>query len=222
MPEEIKTETKTAEVKASETAKVISEVTPVVETKVEVKPEAKVEVKVETKPETPAEELKTLLDEAGEEKKVEGEQKVIPEKYEFKLPEGVTLDEAQLALVTPAFKELGLDNSQAQKLLELQLAYNKQQETAHTQAFDQYVEDLKKESKEYFNTKLPDVMRNVARVRDTFMPKTADGKDHPLQEKLNISGLANDKHFLEFFDSIGRVIGEGKFVDGKRSAPVMG
>ena len=225
--EEIKPETKTADVKVAETAKAIPETSPVVETKVA--PETKVEVKTETKVETPAAELKSLLDEASEKEvkldkdgnPIKEDAKVIPEKYEFKLPEGVTLDEAQIALVAPVFKELGLDNAGAQKLLDLQLAYNKQNEEVHVKAFDKYVEDLKTESKTYFGSKLPDVMRNVARVRDTLMPKV-DGKDHPLLDKLNISGLANDRHFLEFFDAIGRMIGEGKFVEGKRSSPAAG
>ena len=225
MAEETKpVETKT-EIKPTETAKVIPEKTVPVETKTETKTDVKTETKDETKP---AAVLKTLLDEATEKeldkdgKPIVAQEKVVPEKYEFKLPEGFTMDEAQLALITPAFKELGLDNAGAQKLLDLQMAYNKQNEEAHVKSFDQYVENLKTESKEYFGTKLPEVMRNVARARDTLMPKTADGKEHPLQEKLNISGLANDKDFLEFFDKVGRVIGEGKFIEGKRSAPAAG
>lgn len=182
------------------------------------------ETKTETKVETPAEELKTLLDEAGEEKPEDGKtiEKTVPEKYEFKLPEGMTLDEASMAIVSPIFKELGLDNASAQKLVDLQSQLTKANEDAHASQFTQYVEGLKKESKEYFGTKLPEVMRNMARVRDTFMPKSADGKDHPLLDKLNVSGLANDKHVIELFDKIGRVIGEGKFVEGKRSAPAKG
>lgn len=189
----------------------------------EAKAESKAEVKVE-KNETPAEELKTLLDEASEEEVKldkdgnpikEAEAKALPEKYEFKLPEGVTLDEAALKLVDPIFRELKLDNEQAQKLVDIQIALNKQNEDAHTKAFDQYVEDLKVEAKTFFGIKLPEVMRNVARARDQFIHKE-------LQDKLNINGLSNDKDVLVMLDKLGRVVGEGKFVEGKRSGPAKG
>jgi len=178
----------------------------------------------------PAEELKTLLDEASEEevkldkdgKPIVEDKKTVPEKYTFTLAEGQIIDEKALEAATPIFQKLGLSNEQAQELINLQLQLTKQNEEGHVKAFTQYVEDLKTEAKTYFGPKLPEVMRNVARARDTFMPKSADGKEHPLQEKLNISGLANDKDVLEFFDKVGRTISEGKFVDGKRSAPVKG
>ena len=175
----------------------------------------------------PAEELKTLLDEASEAevkldkdgKPIAAEAKVVPEKYAFKLPEGLTLDEAKLAIVEPLFKELGLSNEQAQKLVDYQIEANKAEtkksEDAHAQAWQTYLETQKTEAKAYFGTKLPEVMRNVARARDTFLSK-------PMQEKLNAGGFSNDKDFLETLDKIGRVIGEGKFVEGKRSAPSKG
>lgn len=174
----------------------------------------------------PSEQLKTLLDEASEEEvklgpdgkplpKEEANKVVIPEKYEFKLPEGVTLDEASLALVTPAFKALGLDNTQAQQLVDLQLTLTKANEEAHVKAWETYLETQKTQAKEYFGAKLPEVMRNVARARDSFISKV-------MQEKLNVAGFANDKDFLETLDKIGRVIGEGKFVEGKRSGPLKG
>jgi hypothetical protein len=219
-------DTKTADKPVVDTAKAVDTAKPAVEDQtkpaINVKPETKAEVK-------PAEELKTLLDEAGAEevkldkdgKPIEEKKVVVPDTYEFKLPKGVTLDDASMALVTPMFKELGLDNDQAQKLVDLQLTLTKANEDAHVQAWETYLEGQKKEAKEYFGVKLPEVMRNVARARDTFMPKDANGKS-ALQDKLNTAGFSNDKDFLEMLDKVGRVIGEGKFVDGKRSAPVMG
>lgn len=186
-----------------------------------------VESKVEDKPieeKKPSEELKTLLDEASEEEVKldedgnpikEAKTSQVPEKYEFKLPEGITLNEAAMAIVDPIFKELGLSNEQAQKLVDVQLELNKQNEDGQVNAFNKYVEDLKVESKTFFGPKLPEVMRNVARARDQFIHKE-------LQEKLNISGLSNDKDVLVMLDKLGRVVGEGKFIDGKRSAPAAG
>lgn len=213
-------ESKTADIPVVDAGKPADAAKPAVDDKSKPVTDAKTDVKEgEVKP---ADELKTLLDEAGEEEKLDKDGNPIkevkanvPEKYEFKLPEGVTLDEASMALVTPEFKALGLNNEQAQKLVDLQLKLTKANETAHVQAWDQFVENQKKEAKDYFGTKLPEVMRNVARARDTFISKA-------MQEKLNVAGFSNDKDFLETLDKVGRVIGEGKFVSGKQSAPAKG
>ena len=208
--------------KPADTAKPAVDIAKPVETKTTDKP---ADVK-------PAEELKSLLDEASEEEvklgpdgkplpKAEAKGKVVPDKYEFKLPENMSLSDAQRNTVEAKFKELGLDNEGAQKLVDMQLELNKANEDAHVQAWETYLETQKTQAKEYFGTKLPEVMRNMARARDTFIPKNAEGKS-PLLDKFNAAGFSNDKDFIEFMDRVGRVIGEGKFVEGKRSAPAKG
>lgn len=218
--EEVKVDAKAADPVAV-AAKAAADAKPAADNKPAPVAEVKSELKADAKP---SEELKTLLDEAGAEevkldkdgKPVEVKAKVVPEKYEaFKLPEGVVVDPKALELASPLFKELGLDQEGAQKLIDLQIQMNKNSEDQHIAAFDQYVEGLKKESRDYFGVKLPEVMRNVARARDQFVHKE-------LQDKLNISGLANDKDVLLLLDKIGRVVGEGKFVEGKQSAPAKG
>lgn len=194
-----------------------------------------VETKATEKPadQKPAEELKSLLDEADEEEVTPEKQSEIdrakaadlrkaPEKYEpFKLAEGLVLDQKQMDVVLPLFQKLNLSQTEAQELVDLQTSLVKQSEEAHVAAWDVFVEGQKTEAKNYFGTKLPEVMRNVARARDTFMPKDASGKS-ALQDKINAAGFSNDKDFLEMMDKVGRVIGEGKFVSGKQSAPAKG
>ena len=88
----------------------------------------------ETKPatstttETPATTPSTTTTETkpAETKPAEGDKKpdapAVPEKYEFKAPENYTLDPKLLETVTPLFKELGLTNEQAQKLVDIQIS----------------------------------------------------------------------------------------------------
>lgn len=219
-------ETKVADKPVETVAKAPVETKPAAETITKPVTEVKTETKAEVKP---AAELKSLLDEASEAevkvdkdgKPIVAEAKIVPEKYTFKLPEGITLDDAKLAIVEPLFKSLGLDNESAQKLVDLQLQMQKSNEDAHVAQWNAYLEGQKTQAKEFFGAKLPEVMRNVARARDTFMPKDAQGKS-ALQDKLNVAGFSNDKDFLEMMDKVGRVIGEGKFVEGKRSAPGKG
>ena len=44
---------------------------------------------------------------------------VVPESYDFRAPEGATLDKSAVDAATPIFKELGLTQDQAQKLVDL-------------------------------------------------------------------------------------------------------
>lgn len=61
-------------------------------------------------------------DKPAEGQKTEEKKPAAPEKYEFKAPEGVTLDPAMLEKATPIFKELGLTQEAAQKLVDFQAA----------------------------------------------------------------------------------------------------
>lgn len=214
-------DTKTASAPVVDTAKAVDTAKPAVDNTT--KP---VDTKVTEQ--KPAEELKSLLDEAGEEEKPESETakaadlRKAPEKYEpFKLADGLVLDQKKLDDTTKLFQELNLTQSEAQKLIDFQTNVVKQSEEEHVKAWENYLEGQKTEAKTYFGTKLPEVMRNVARARDTFMPKDASGKS-VLQDKINAAGFSNDKDFLEMMDKVGRVIGEGKFVSGKQSAPAKG
>lgn len=236
MPEEIKTvveskvESKPTGIPTESAAKATDPAKLVADDKSTSTSETKSETKAEIKP---AEELKTLLDEADEEEVTPEKQSEIdkakavdlrkaPEKYEpFKLAEGLVIDQKQLDVVLPLFQKLNLSQTEAQELVDLQTSIVKQSEEAHVKAWDAFVEGQKTQAKEYFGTKLPEVMRNVARARDTFMPKDANGKS-VLQDKINAAGFSNDKDFLEMMDKVGRVIGEGKFVSGKQSAPAKG
>lgn len=223
-------DTKTASTPVVDTAKAVDTAKPAVDDK-----SKSVDTKATDKPadQKPAEELKSLLDEADEEEVTPEKQSEIdrakaadlrkaPEKYEpFKLADGLVLDQKKLDAVLPLFQELNLSQSDAQKLVDFQTSLVKQNEEEHVKAWDAFVETQKTEAKTYFGTKLPEVMRNVARARDTFMPKDANGKS-VLQEKINAAGFSNDKDFLEMMDKVGRVIGEGKFVSGKQSAPARG
>ena len=72
---------------------------------------------------------------------------VIPEKYEFKTPDDVVLDQKQIEAYTPVFKDLKLTNEQAQKLVELNISQYQAQvkayEESQTRAQQQWLEDSK-------------------------------------------------------------------------------
>jgi hypothetical protein len=72
--------------------------------------------------------------------KAESERPKPPEKYEFKPPEGVEFDSAMLDEYAPVFKEAGLTQEAAQKLLTSHLSL---QQAAHTKQLEAWEGELK-------------------------------------------------------------------------------
>jgi hypothetical protein len=73
------------------------------------------------------------------------EEKVIPEAYDIKAPEGVTLDEKALAEFTTMAKEFGLSNEQAQKLADFDAARMKAHALDATAAYEKQQSDWRDE-----------------------------------------------------------------------------
>jgi hypothetical protein len=144
----------------------------------------------------------------------------VPEKYEIKVPDGMTLDQGLLDTLTPVFKELKLTQEGAQKLAdayapalkamaEKTLADAKAQED---QNFQKFVQERKDETIKALGANYKEQMSYAARARDRFASKE-------LREKLELSGLSNDIDVIKLFIDLGRAISEGKFVDGKPENP---
>jgi len=132
-----------------------------------------------------------------------------PEKYEFKLPEGITLDQVTLDKVSPVFKEIGLSNEKAQKMVDAYIGIQKAQTESQETAFNKFVEDSKNETIEALGANYKQEMAFAAKVKERYLSKET-------MEKLNASGLANDKDLISDLIKIGRDISEDKLVEGKR------
>lgn len=80
---------------------------------------------------------------AKPEAKADDKAPVVPEKYEFKAPEGVTLDSTLIEKATPLFKELGLTQDAAQKLVDFQAAQQAEASKAFTAQVEQWKAEVK-------------------------------------------------------------------------------
>lgn len=169
----------------SETPKVE---TPVVETKVE-------EV-VQANPETT-------------EKKPEVEAKIVPEKYDLKLPEGSLLDAKAIETISSYAKEKGLSNDEAQALINrdssLVAEYKNSQETAFKQVAETWVSQVK-EDKEIGGASFKENAELAKRVIKKFA--TDD-----FSKVLDNTGLGNHPELVRVFVRIGKQMGEDKFVN---------
>jgi len=178
--------------------------------------------------EKPAAEAKPEGDPAGGDKKPEGEgaadksknaegdkeKKGAPEKYEFKAPDGVQLDEALVGEFTPIAKELNLDNAQAQKLVDL---YTKTRAADTQKLYDAWAQTHEKWSGEAKADKEiggANFEANVAIAKKAINePSLGGGK--ALVEALNLTGAGNHPEVIRFFYRVGKLMSDDKFDTGK-------
>jgi len=162
-----------------------------------------------------AEELKKR-GELEEAKRVEAS-KTIPEKYEFKLPEGMKPDTALIEKLSPVLKEFGLTGAQAQKLVDIYAPHIKAQSEAQQKAindaqennFKNFLESERKNTMEKLGANAKADLVFAAKSRDRFLSKET-------QEMLNAAGIANNYAFISDLIRMGKAISEDKLVEGKR------
>ena len=143
--------------------------------------------------------------------------KVVPEKYDLKIPENMKTDTTLLDKMTPVFKELGLTGEQAQKLVDIYAPYVKGQAEASQKAFKSametnfknFQETERKNTMEKLGANAKEDLVFAARTRDRFLSKES-------QEILNIAGIANNFHFISDLIKIGKQVSEAKLVEGSR------
>jgi hypothetical protein len=164
---------------------------------------------------------KSLMGKAGE--KADGEKDKgpdLPEKYELAAPEGFTIDEDLLAAADPVFRELGLGNDQANKLMPLIPAFAEKLVAAQNDAHQAMAAGWAKEAKadkELGGANWAETETLVARALDTF--GAPEGSE--FRNLLNETKLGNHPEMIRMFRSIGEKIGEGgDFVRADGGAPV--
>ncbi|KKW93956.1 hypothetical protein [Sphingobium chungbukense] len=141
-----------------------------------------------------------------------------PEKYELSAPEGQEFDTASFEVVEPIFREIGLSNDQAQKLV---AAYGEKimpalAERARTQMQTQAAATRKEWSDAFHND--PDLggankdrtLADAARAFDHYGLKKGEG----LRQMLDESGLGNHPDLIRFVARVGRDLDEGGFERG--------
>ena len=139
---------------------------------------------------------------------------VVPESYEFKMPEGMALDEAITGEFSDFAKELKLDQGQAQKVADLGVKLVQQAQAAQAEhsrtTVAQWAVDAKADP-DIGGAKFNETMRMAAVARDAFAtPK--------LNELLDASGFGNHPELIRLFSAIGRKISPDGVHGGGASA----
>lgn len=143
------------------------------------------------------------------EAKTETEAPVTPDKYELAAPEGMTLDADAVALAEPVFKELGLSNEQANKLMPVAGAFAQkiadgiaQQQLADVTSWRKETLDAAKADPEVGGAKWDESIATAAKALDTL------GAPQEFRTWLNETGLGNHVEFVRMFSKVGRIVGE--------------
>jgi hypothetical protein len=137
----------------------------------------------------------------------------IPEKYEFSnLPEGYTLDDASLGEWSGVFKELGLTQEQAQKLVEMDAkrftAANspEAQQAAAIASRNQQVSQWETSLKQDKDLGGANFEANIGIAQKAL----ADFGTPELNAMLKESGLGSHPEVVRFFHKVGKELSEGQ------------
>lgn len=180
----------------------------------------------ETKPSTEsAAEAKKLDATLATEKKA-GEAKaepgVVPDKYEFKAPEGRELDAKLIEAATPIFKELSLSNEAGQKLVDF---YNTAQAGAQTAA-EKVMTDMRAEWRGKIiadpalgdgkDNLRPEARANIAKAIESIGDAKAQTA---FKEALDLTGAGDNPAIASALNTLGKLLSEGTLVAGGRPSP---
>lgn len=139
------------------------------------------------------------------------EKPIVPETYEFQLPDGMELDKERLAEAEPIFKDLGLTQEQAQKLVNLDVKRAQAEAEAQANAWttlrsgwrDQVTAD-----KEIGGQNLDQSLAHGNLAVNKFGTPE-------LKEALKVYGMGDHPEFVRFCARVGKAMSEADVHFGK-------
>lgn len=146
----------------------------------------------------------------------------VPDKYDFKAPEGFELKPDVLERVTPAFKELGLTNDQGQKLVDL---YAAEASKIADNLYQQFEETKQGWRKEVIGDKAvgngtdglsPEAKQNI----DAAITSLPAELQQPFKEAMDLTGAGDHPAFVRAMNILGQQFREGKGVSGGKPSPL--
>lgn len=128
-----------------------------------------------------------------------------PETYaDFDLPEGVTVDTSALEKALPLFKELGLNQEQAQKVVSFYADQIQAGEQGRTDAYNQLMDDWRTQSmndKEFGGDKFEENVGVARQAIEKFGTPE-------LKQLLNDHGVGNHPEVIRFMVKVGKLTQE--------------
>jgi hypothetical protein len=142
-----------------------------------------------------------------------------PEKYtDFKLPEGIKLEGDQLTAATTLFKESGLSQDAAQKMVDFHVAQLKATAEAPLAAYQAQREAWQTAAKAD-----PEIGPKLAAVKET-LGRAYDSLGDPalvaeFKAAMDLTGVGDNPAFIKAFYRFAQRVTEGKHVAGGGPSP---
>lgn len=137
----------------------------------------------------------------------------VPEKYELKAPEGMTIDQGMLDGLTPVFKKHGLTQAAVQELADAYAPVIKAQTEAQQKAaidhFQGIVNGWKEETTKMLGATPDKEMAFAAKFLNKFGTPQ-------LREMFDETGVGNHPELVKALIKAGKLLGEDSFVDGSQ------
>lgn len=135
----------------------------------------------------------------------DGDDQTSPESYsDFTLPEGVELDVALMEKATPLFKELGLNQEQAQKLIDLQAEMVQEGARSQAETFSQLMSDWQEQArndKEFGGDKFEESVTIARGAIDKFGTPE-------LKQLMEDHMVGNHPEMIRFMYNVGKLTQE--------------
>ena len=142
---------------------------------------------------------------------------VVPESYEFKLPDGVELDEKAAPMVQELFKDLGLPQDKAQHVLDKLMEIDQARQLSPEQIQQQYEEQAADLNKNWADEcrKLPELGgENFNKSLETCSQVMVKFASPELRNFLTYSALGSNPEFFKFIHSIGSAMSQDTLEHG--------
>lgn len=136
----------------------------------------------------------------------------VPDKYDLKVPDGMTLDEAALAQFEPIAKELNLSNEQAQKLADI---YSKRMSESAQQQQEQWKNTTAKWADDVRADKEIGGQNFDVSVRHAQAALNKFGSPE-LKAQMDATGMGNHPELVRVFARIGKAMAEDTFVQSSK------
>jgi len=146
-----------------------------------------------------------------DDKGTKGDEPVVPEKYEFTMPDGVELDAAAADEFSAIAKELKLSQADAQRIADVATKMQQKQAETHVATVKGWADSCKTD-KEFGGDNLDQNLSVARKAIDTF-------GSPELKALLNTSGLGNHPEVVRFAFKAGKAISEDGFIKAGARVP---
>jgi hypothetical protein len=159
---------------------------------------------------------KKVTDTTEDGKSEEAKPGEVPEKYEIKLDEGFELDQGSLDLFTPIFKELGITNEGAQKLVDTYVPMIQgMEEKIRKESLDEFKKITDGWKADTLKELGPDSDKKLAICAKAINKFGEEG----LRDALDQTGFGNHPLFVKFVMRVGEIVSEDTVSDQPKRIP---